>query len=617
MLEPQSPYIRLLKDRINIEEVPFSERGSRILLQHSSSGFNFRLAERWLKRDHRLAAYRARVPIIEGFQFCDQNGVPLEVQITTYPHRVDCITRIGCFTFTFVDIETVMVILPQHRCGIKFQANLDQYSTDRRGGVLHLTGNIRRNIAYTTNAHLVDNQVRVLSEGIPEMFLSLDPKQGQSLLINITPRLGFNRSVPGDPHAVLELIEKQWHDWFAAAPKVMNEIDTSYYYAWWIMRDGLISTRFYTTREAMAPSKQYYVGVWQWDAYFHALAYRHVDMDLAKNQLRIMLDNQCEDGMIPDAIHDEGTVIHLDLPVDADVTKPPLIAWTAWKLFQQDGDKEFLNEIYEPLVRWNRWWLEKNDIDHDGLCEYMHPFSSGMDDSPLWDSGMPVTSPDLNTYLFLQQESLAKIAHIIGERMDILTWKKNAQTLSKRMTEKLWDEETGYFLSYKKSERINIRTIASFLPLMTGDLAKNISQRLVNNLTDPKQFWAEYPLATVAMDEVKFDAEQMWRGPSWINMNYLLIEGLFRSGYSTVARRLRDCTLKMVASQPDMYEYYNPSTGQKPPKASTTFGWSAALFIDLAIQTANDLEHHSALSEKELIFSKSSSNKIYRSNTLE
>ena len=92
------------------------------------------------------------------------------------------------------------------------------------------------------------------------------------------------------------------------------------------MRAGLISTRFYTTREAMTPSKIHYVGVWQWDAYFHALAYRHVEMNLAKDQLRIVLDHQRSDGMIPDAVHDEGTVTRLTFPVEADVTKPPLMA---------------------------------------------------------------------------------------------------------------------------------------------------------------------------------------------------------------------------------------------------------------------------------------------------
>ena len=63
-----------------------------------------------------------------------------------------------------------------------------------------------------------------------------------------------------------------------------------------------------------------------------------------------------------------------------------------------------MREIYEPIVRWNSWWFTMNDQDRNGLCEYQHPFSSGLDDSPLWDEGMPVESPDLNTYLFFSKK---------------------------------------------------------------------------------------------------------------------------------------------------------------------------------------------------------------------
>ncbi|MBI3739635.1 MAG: glycogen debranching protein, partial [Chloroflexi bacterium] len=202
-------------------------------------------------------------------------------------------------------------------------------------------------------------------------------------------------------------------DWFAAAPSVADKFSRQYYYAWYVMRAGLISTRYFLTREAMVPSIIHYMGVWQWDAFFHALAYRHIDSKLAEDQLRVLIDHQREDGMIPDAVHDEGIITHLTQPVDADVTKPPLIAWTALKLFQTNRHRDFLQEIYEPIVRWNNWWFEKNDDTRDGIVQYNHPFSSGLDDSPLWDEGMPVESPDLNTYLVLQLDALAEIAEII------------------------------------------------------------------------------------------------------------------------------------------------------------------------------------------------------------
>jgi putative isomerase len=100
--------------------------------------------------------------------------------------------------------------------------------------------------------------------------------RGARLLLNITPRLGFNRYLP-DAATAIDAAAQRWHAWFAAAPPVADRFRSQYYFAWLAMRIGLISSRFYTTREAMTPSKIHYVGVWQWDAFFHALAYRHVE----------------------------------------------------------------------------------------------------------------------------------------------------------------------------------------------------------------------------------------------------------------------------------------------------------------------------------------------------
>jgi glycogen debranching enzyme len=583
-----SPYLALLKNRINMRQIPFSDRASRLLVFQSDHHFTIRLAERWFKLQGQLAAYRERPPLIDNWTLTDGEGNTLEINLTTYPHRLDCSTRIGTFSLTFADSETLLITLPPCPCGIKFDANLDNVHPDRRGGVLRLTGDIRRNVAYTTDAHIIKDEARSLDPRSQSVQLLLDASDGnKSFLLNITPRLGFNRSIPNSAEA-LELAAGRWHDWFAAALPVAEEYRSQYYYAWWVMRAGLISSRFYTTREAMTPSMIHYVGVWQWDAYFHALAYRHIDKHLAHDQIRIMLDHQREDGMIPDAVHDEGTVTHLDLPVDADVTKPPLLAWSAWKLYEEDGDSEFLSEIYEPIVRCNRWWYEKSDVDANGLCEYTHPFSSGLDDSPLWDDGMPVESPDLNTYLYLQQEALARIAAVIGEKNDVEMWQQSAQITVQRMLQSSWDPQAGVFWARRNGTRVNVLTPFNLFPLLTGRLPADVAARLVAHLTDEREFWSRYPVPTVAMNDPKYDPGVMWRGPTWVNVNYLLIEGLQRSGYPDLARELRRRTLEMLCAQDDIYEYYDPQTGRNPPKAASTFGWSSAVFIDLAIQAARE-----------------------------
>ncbi len=588
---PESEFLTLLKDRINLSQVPFSERGSRLLVFRTDHALAIRLAERWFKREGQLAAYRKRPPIVDDFKFTDGQGQALTFTLTSYPHQCECATAAGVFTVTFVDTETLLVALPPGPCGVTFTANLDKAQTDRRGGVLRVTGDIRRNIAYTTNARLTQNEIEAHGAQAQRVRLRFDSSSGASLLLNLTPRLGFNRWVP-EPAAALQAAADRWHAWFAAAPPVAPEHRLQYYFAWWVMRAGLISTRYFTTREAMTPSKIHYVGVWQWDAYFHALAYRHVDMKLAKDQIRIVLDHQREDGMIPDAIHDEGTVTRLNFPVEADVTKPPLLAWAAWKLYETDGDREFLDEIYEPVVRWNNWWFEKNDVDRNGLCEYQHPFSSGLDDSPLWDDGVPVESPDLNTYLCLQQEALGKMAEVIGEKEAAAHWRERADHMAQRMIRQMWDPNAGVFWAARPEgrRRVNVRTPFNLLPLITGRMPPEIAAHLIAHLTNPAEFWPRYPVPTVALDDPKFDPQTMWRGPTWVNINYLMVEGLERCGYVDLARDLRHRTLTMMHDHNDIYEYYHPETGEAPPKAATIFGWTSALLIELALEASREPE---------------------------
>jgi putative isomerase len=585
-VEFHSPYLDLLKNFINLRDVPFTERGSRLLIFRDDDHFSFRLAERWYKRDRQLSAYRRRPPIIDEWTFTNSDGQPLKFSLVTRPDRLDVITSIGTFVITFLDQEVIMIMLPGGDFGIRFRANLDVAQTDRRGGILRLSGDIRRNVAYTTDAILIRNETTCLSPETQIIDLGLKSHSGAIFLVNITPRLGFMRSIP-DPQVVLNAAAQRWHDWFSAVPPVLDQYRQKYYFAWWVMGAGLISPRYYTTREAMTPSKFHYVGVWQWDAYFHALAYRYVDKRLAQDQLRILLDHQREDGMLPDAVHDEGIVTHLDFPVEADVTKPPLLAWAAWKLYEVDHDRDFLDEIYDPIVRSNQWWIEKNDLDNNGLCEYRHPFSSGLDDNPLWDDGMPVESPDLNTYLCVQEDTLAKIAQVIGEEDQARMWKERAAKLAQRMIAEMWDDKVGLFWARKDKRQIQTRTPFSIFPFMTGRLPVQMTDRLIAHLTDENQFWPRYPVPSVALNDPKYDPQQMWRGPTWVNINYLIIEGLLKTGYHKIAQDLRDRTLDLIGNHKDIYEYYHPQTGEIPPKAAAIFGWSSAVFIDLAIQASN------------------------------
>jgi putative isomerase len=393
---------------------------------------------------------------------------------------------------------------------------------------------------------------------------------------------------------VLEVAEKRWEAWFRRVPPVNDRYLRPYAYAWWVMANNLISPLGNVSYEAMMPSKINYVGLWLWDSAMHALAYRHVDPDLARNQIRAMIAHQLPNGMLPDAIYDEGLVFTIDHPIVGEVTKPPILAWAVLKLHETQPDIPFLREIYPALVRFNAWWFSMNDDDSDGLVQYTHPYSSGLDDSPLWDFGMPVESPDINTYLALQMESFSRIADILGQTAESAMWQRRRAAMVRRMVKDMWDEEAGVFRALVDENPLPVLTPFNLYPMWTGLLPQEMNDRLVGHLTNPDEFGGPYPIPTVARNDPRYDSETMWRGPVWANINYFFIEALRKIGERDLADFLLVQTLDMIAEHQDIYEYYSADNGAPPPKSANIFGWTAAVFIDLAIQASQVAEGQGA-----------------------
>jgi putative isomerase len=578
-----SPSLNLLRNQIDFTRVPFSDRGSRVLvfLQPDQHQLYIRLAERLTGIEPDIEAYLQRPPFIRDMCLIDENGEKLEYEVETFPHILYFKTRLGDFGLTFYGKHTLTLGPPPNvSAGVRFHVSPQFWKSTPDGGEFKSI----RDLSYVTNGEILTNEIIPEQGGYVVKFI-ISSRDDNTIAFNI----GRIPTGPPDvkPFSVIcDQGEQHWQDWFSKVPPVAERYRRAYTYAWWIMANNLVQPQGTIIYEAMMPSKVNYVGLWLWDSAMHALAYRHVDPELARNQIRAMLACQLPDGMIPDAVYDEGVIAEIDHPVKAKVTKPPILAWAALKLHETDPDLKFLEEIYVPLVRWNAWWFSMNDDDVDGLAQYNHPYSSGLDDSPLWDYGMPVESPDLNTYLCVQMGSLALMAELLNMHAEAKMWRRRSAAIVQRMIDHFWDPGAGIFRATLNHNPIQVITPFNLYPLWTGQLPGEINDRLLAHITDPAEFWDGYALPTVARNDPHYESDTMWRGPVWVNINYFFIEALHQIGQHDLANKLTDKTLALIMDQPSIYEYYNSDTGKPPEKAAEAFGWTAAVFIDLAIQAS-------------------------------
>lgn len=167
-----------------------------------------------------------------------------------------------------------------------------------------------------------------------------------------------------------------------------------------------------------------------------------------------------------------------------------------------------------------------------------------------------------------------------GARIKLPTELLQAMERSEQKLEDLWDEQFSLYCSrdFITNKLIREPTVASLLPLYAGTIKKERADKLVKVLMNNHVFWLNHPVPSVPRNIRTFDADRYWQGPTWINTNWLLIDGLTRMGYENESAALKSHTIELLREH-GIWEYYNPLSGQG--LGSADFSWTAALALDL------------------------------------
>ena len=346
----------------------------------------------------------------------------------------------------------------------------------------------------------------------------------------------------------------------------------------------------------MTPDVWPHRSMWLWDSAFAAVGWLHLDSRSAQDCVLSVLATQEADGFIP--IRDAP-----ELLPDTPYTQPPILAWAAWKVYQRTGDQALLTACYRPLCGFIEWLFENRDPDSDGLLGWLenadgrHAGESGWDNSPRFEDSLTYDHIDFNAYAVVEMHVLAQMAEVLGFDAEVTQWRTRADALIGLVNDQLWNETIGLYMDREPNggEWCDVKTAACFLPMMAGIPDAARAARLVAHLTDPGQFGTPVPVPTVAADEPTY-SDDMWRGPVWMNVNYMVWEGLLRYGYSTEADQLRRASMSAIQQWYEQagctFEFYEPENALHPyamPRKGVTgdagrgnirdYNWTAAVYI--------------------------------------
>lgn len=317
------------------------------------------------------------------------------------------------------------------------------------------------------------------------------------------------------------------------------------------------------------------------------------------------------------------------------ITNPPVLAVAARRVGLRQPDltvrHAFWRRVAGPLRDYLAYLFQSRRLAGSPLVCVVHPWETGWDNSPRWDlvrraglkprhsyhrldtrrvaAGQRPSARDYDSYIALAEiiddggyrlpAYAAKTPFVVNDVVfDALTLRAArdlnaiADDLGDRrpfsegglddflraFEEIHWNPRLGtYFDHDVRAGGPILEPSAAGVAALAGAFIPR--ERARNILTDYlRQGAGAEAIATVPPHSANFDPELYWRGPVWINVNWLVHNGLLAAGLVAEARVLRDTTLRLL-ERGGFAEYFNPLDGS--PCGIQGFSWSAALALDL------------------------------------
>ncbi len=329
------------------------------------------------------------------------------------------------------------------------------------------------------------------------------------------------------------------------------------------------------------------------------------------------------------------------------ITQPPVLGFVLEFLYELSGEAflDFAGEVFPALFRWHEYFYTCRDPEGEGLVYICHNWEAGTDNTPVWDgiwegldspeyllnrrdtqhvdaanrpsnreyqhyihlvelfksweyddakiaesSPFLIQDPLFNALLIRSNEGLIRMGNLLGRQDEVDQLQRWQERSLSHFHRKLYSPAQKAYVYYdlRAQQQLQAVSSSSFVPLFAGIPGADTAREIARAHFEGGRFSGAsgdfYLCASFDPTSPAFDPKRYWRGPVWINLNWLLYHGFLRYGFTDLAAQVRTDTLELLEAC-GFYEYFDPRralpAGEFRGYGGNNFSWSAALCLDL------------------------------------
>jgi alpha,alpha-trehalase len=320
----------------------------------------------------------------------------------------------------------------------------------------------------------------------------------------------------------------------------------------------------------------YYSQMWDWDGFFIGLHWANQDPANAKylrDWVLSFASSADADGYVAGCITPNGP-----RPIFGKFAMKPFLAQGAVVAATRLNDYEWIRPVWPAMQRilayrrktqfdakWNLWFWD-------------NAMQSGADNNPALTNDpkdpSAILAVDASVWAMREYESMAIIARHLNDAALATEYDREAAATRKAILTHLWRSDQAIFLNRRRDIGAWMPSItwSSFVPLAFGllpqsDAARMIRMHLLNadEMRSPHGFRSISKSDPTYNNQAIIDPDSNWRGPIWINANFLNWLALRRYGFNAEAKTLAISLASIlhndIAQWGSMHEDYDAETG--------------------------------------------------------